>query len=93
MPTPKRTEWIEGCNTQVTKGKLLVAFRVNMGKNIYFYSSQYYFIQDRKEKREMKKNLTSLTIAETAPAASMRWVFAVPTGTVFCRPTPFLVRR
>ncbi len=42
----------------------------------------------------MKKNLTSLSIAEAIHIASTRWVFAVPTGTVFLRrPIPFLVRR
>jgi hypothetical protein len=44
--------------------------------------------------RTMKKNLTSSSIAETAHAGSMRWVFTVPQGTVFLsRPIPFLVRR
>jgi hypothetical protein len=44
--------------------------------------------------RKMKKNLTLSTTAETAHAASTRWVFTVPSATVFLRrPIPFLVRR
>jgi hypothetical protein len=61
-------------------------------KKISLFVVHNFSLQDRH--RKMIKNLTSSSIAETAPAASMRWVFAVPNGTVFLRrPIPFLVRR
>ena len=61
-------------------------------EKISLFAVHNFSLQDRH--RKMIKNLTSSSIAETAPAASMRWVFAVPNGTVFLRrPIPFLVRR
>jgi hypothetical protein len=61
-------------------------------EKITLFAPHNFSLQDRLGK--MKKNLTSSSIAEMAPAFSMRWVFTVPRGTVFLeRPVPFLVRR
>jgi hypothetical protein len=61
-------------------------------KKFTLFATYNFSLQDRFGK--MKKNLTSSSIAEMAPAFSMRWVFTVPRGTVFMeRPVPFLVRR